>query len=138
MNKDRDNAISSALAWGEEIVTWFNQSQDWLNATRQRHTFGLEDPMETRPEPLSLLVRNDWRVPGQPIQDEDSKPVEYEILLSTGGPASRLVGELNKYGEATSVTLQYQDWFTKWEAIATTTEMHEALLAYVATFYFGE
>lgn len=59
----------------------------------------------------------------------------FEILLTTGGPAVRIVGELMN-GEPHSATLETQDWFTPW------TEYTEAdsdvLAAYCRCFYFGE
>src|SRR5690606_3875422 len=47
------------------------------------------------------------------LTDNDGVPAgEYEILLSTGGPAVRIVGRLNVWGEPeTTAVLQYQDWF---------------------------
>jgi hypothetical protein len=60
------------------------------------------------------------------------------ILLSTGGPALRIRGELDEYKQPYRAWLEYQDWFTPW------TEYHgdnvdtDALLAFAAYFYFGE
>lgn len=60
----------------------------------------------------------------------------YELLLGTGGPAIRIVGDLNRYGEPGSARLEVQDWFKPW------TEHHAAdsdvLLAYASCFYLGE
>jgi len=67
----------------------------------------------------------------------DSKmPVEFQILLSTGGPASRIMGELEN-GEPCDARLEVQDWGTSW------THYHEeglsdVLLSYARCFYFGE
>lgn len=84
-------------------------------------------------DPLSVQVRSDWHSPG-----EEKEPSEYEILLCTGGPAVRIVGELDEYQQPTSAGLQYQDWFTPWESYSNTTnEEDEALLAYARQFYFG-
>src|SRR5690606_19630228 len=47
--------------------------------------------------PLEVLVRSGWRRPG-----EDMEPEEYQILLTTGGPAVRIVGDLDHYGEPTT------------------------------------
>ncbi len=62
----------------------------------------------------------------------------YEILLSTGGPATKIEGQLNEYNEPESVSLLYQDWFTGWEAIELTKEQAEALLAFAQHYFFGE
>src|SRR5262245_19200441 len=56
---------------------------------------------------LSVLVRSGWYVPGH----EAGKPEEFEILLCTGGPAVRLIGSLDNFGQPDSVSMQVQDWF---------------------------
>jgi hypothetical protein len=84
---------------------------------------------------LSVEVRSDWYTPG----DEDAaKPSEYKILITTGGPAARIIGDLNEYGEPTSARFQYQDWFKPWTVANTTSEEDEVMLRYARCFYFGE
>ena len=41
---------------------------------------------------------------------EVKKTQGYELLLGTGGPATRIVGQLNEYGEPVTAELQGQDW----------------------------
>ena len=52
------------------------------------------------------------------VINEDALSAEivksYEILLCTGGPAARIVGELNEDGEPTTARLEHQDWGTPW------------------------
>jgi hypothetical protein len=48
-------------------------------------------------DPLSVEVRSDWTTPG-----EEMTPAEFCILLGTGGPATRIVGELDEHGEPSS------------------------------------
>jgi hypothetical protein len=82
--------------------------------------------------PLSVQVRSGWTTPGTPFEAED-----FEILLSTGGPALRIRGELGAGNEPHRAWLEYQDWGTPW------TEYHgdgcsqESLLAFCLEFYFG-
>ena len=84
---------------------------------------------------LSVEVRADWHQPG----GEDTKPTEYKILLCTGGPAVRIIGDLNEYQEPETARLEYQDWFTPWEKYRdTTSEEDDKLLTYARQFYFGE
>jgi len=84
-------------------------------------------------DPLEVSVRSDWHTPGQ-----DGDATEYMILLSTGGPACRIVGDLNDYGEPESAAIEYQDWFTPWERYGAITENEDqALLTYARCFYFG-
>lgn len=88
---------------------------------------------------LSVEVRSGWYSPmgdGNP-----SKPEEYQILLCTGGPAVRIVGELNDYCEPVKAVLECQDWFTPWtpvRGILPDPNWEEVLLTYARCFYFGE
>lgn len=83
-------------------------------------------------DPLSVQVRTGWYSPG----DEAGAPEEFEILLGTGGPAVRIVGELGNHGEPSSACLQTQNWFTPWTDYVQADE--SVLLAYCREFYFGE
>jgi hypothetical protein len=59
--------------------------------------------------PLSVLVRSDWHAPGS-----EFTPSQFELLLSTGGPAVRIIGELDHNREPYRPQLQYQDWNIPW------------------------
>lgn len=83
-------------------------------------------------DPLSVQVRSGWYSPGQTPEAE-----EFEILLCTGGPAVRIVGELDQYNQPNRAYMQYQDWGTPWtdyfeEGVADT------CLEYAQQFYFGD
>ena len=80
---------------------------------------------------LSVEVRSDWHTPRDFGAD-----TEYCILLSTGGPAVRIVGDLNQWKEPVSATLQVQDWGTPWTDYREADE--DTLLQYANCFYFGE
>jgi hypothetical protein len=81
-------------------------------------------------DPLSVEVRSDWTTPGEPLE-----PSEFCILLCTGGPAVRIVGELNR-GEPCRAWLEYQDWGTPWTQYFGASS--DTLCQYAAHFYFGE
>jgi len=84
-------------------------------------------------DPLSIQVRSDWHTPG-----EEEAPAEYEILLCTGGPACRIVGQLGQHQEPETAVIEYQDWFTPWETYLNTTgDEDAALLTYAQQFYFS-
>lgn len=86
-------------------------------------------------DPLSVQVRNSaWHSPGE--GSEDNKPDEYEILLCTGGPACRIVGDLDEYGQPDTARIEFQDWFIAWEEWRGADEA--ILLEYARVFYFGE
>lgn len=81
---------------------------------------------------LSVEVRDDeWKAPGQ----AEYSPSQFQILLCTGGPAVRIMGELDQNQEPCRAWLEYQDWGTPW------TQYFQAegstLLTYAQQFYFG-
>lgn len=82
-------------------------------------------------DPLSLEVRSGWTTLGEPLTAE-----EFCILLSTGGPATRIVGELNEHREPCRAWLEAQDWGTPWTRFYDASQ--ETLLSYARCFYFGE
>lgn len=87
-----------------------------------------------REHPLEVAVRSGWVG-----KCDDMIPMEYMILVGTGGPAYRLIGELDgALSVPTSVTPQFQDWGTPWMDVGYTTEDEEAMLAYASCFYYGE
>lgn len=60
-------------------------------------------------DPLDIQVRSDWTSPSEGLE-----PSEFMILLCTGGPAVRIIGELDQYGEPCRAWMEYQDWGTPW------------------------
>ena len=84
--------------------------------------------------PLSVEVRSGWDAPGA----DREAPEEFCILLSTGGPALRLCGDLNEYGQPTRAYLQYQDWGTPWTNYYAGDGSGDILLTYAQQFYFGD
>jgi hypothetical protein len=83
--------------------------------------------------PLEVAVRSGW-VPSA----EDMVAEDFLILLSTGGPALRIRGELDQHKQPRRAWLEYQDWGTPW------TEYHgdgceqKTLLTFCQQFFFGE
>lgn len=96
---------------------------------------GVEDAIQRIQEaPLSVQIRSGWYTPG-----EQPEPEEFEILLTTGGPALRIRGELDEYKQPCRAWLEYQDWGTPW------TEFHgegapsqDDLLTFAQQFFYGE
>lgn len=79
---------------------------------------------------LSVELSGTWTPGSTPEADG------YEILLSTGGPALRIVGKLGGFSEPASASLEYQDWGTPWTELCSADE--NDLLAFASVFYFGE
>lgn len=96
---------------------------------------------------LSVEVRSGWYVPGRSDIGE-GKPEEYCILLCTGGPAVRIVGELSEHCEPETARLEMQDWFSPWTEYrplitlrgetACDPDAQDVLLAYARCFWYGE
>lgn len=84
--------------------------------------------------PLSVEVRCGWYSPGSRA---DAEAEEYQILLGTGGPAARIIGELDR-GTPTTAVFQYQDWFKPWTDARLSREDEATLLDYSQQFYFED
>lgn len=133
-----EHAISNARGWLSTIVATM-AALEALNdgaevADIEGETFTDPDDVQQRIQemPLSVQVRGGWYQPGADRSDVEAE--EFEILLSTGGPALRLFGDID--GEP---LLQWQDWGTPWTTYHDTTEADdEALRAFVGMFYLGE
>lgn len=128
---DNSHAIANAASWLESIrdlVARLNgDDSDDSEAARE----------EIQDGPLSVQVRSGWYSPTT-INDHGQEPAEFEILLSTGGPALRIVGDLGEHCEPEKARLEWQDWFQPWTEHETTVEDDETILAYAACFWFGE
>ena len=64
---------------------------------------------QTRDSVLAVDVRSGWE--SDPSQ---LRPEEFQILLSTGGPALRLIGCLDENLCPCRVRMEHQDWGTPW------------------------
>ena len=104
----------------KELDAASNDCADWEDAQRRIH----EDA-------LSIEVRTGWYSIGA---RPDS--FEFNILLTTGGPAVRIMGELDDNREPARAWLEIQDWGTPWTRYYDASQA--VLLAYARCFYFGE
>lgn len=85
-----------------------------------------------RESALSVEVRSGWQTPDSPLD-----PEEFQILLTTGGPALRLVGELDG-SEPARCWFEVQDWGTPWTALFTRHEFEANAKDWFASlFWFG-
>lgn len=85
-------------------------------------------------DPLSIQVRGDWCNVGE---EPDTKNGQFEILLTTGGPAARIMGELRD-GQPYRAWFEYQDWFKPWTEVWVDSADNAVMLEYAQRFYFGE
>jgi len=114
-----------------------------LDAWDAAHAVDDDDAIEEagqaiQEDALSVEVRSGWYAPGSEGTGEESgNPEEYTILLCTGGPAVRIIGDLSQYSEPESATLEHQDWGTSWAPLDITHREEQALIEYATHYYFG-
>lgn len=104
--------FSAVVAAQENHAKWVRDFSEELQSLKTGAD-GCENEDDAREviqnDPLEVMVRSDWTTPG-----EDLTPSEFMILLCTGGPAVRIMGELSQHGEPDRAWLEYQDWSTPW------------------------
>lgn len=124
------HARANAKAWLasiEEMNAAHVAAYDDIPATEAAQTAIYESA-------LSVQIRSGWYSPGSTLGADHGSPEEYEILLSTGGPALRIIGRLSEHCEPESAELQMQDWGTPWTHYPAP---ESELLAFAQQFYFG-
>jgi hypothetical protein len=80
---------------------------------------------------LSVEVRSGWASLGDTLTAE-----EFRIVITTGGPAVQIRGELDESLEPRRAWLEIKDWGTPWTQYFEAEQ--ETLLDYAGCFYFGE
>lgn len=127
------HAIENARAWLQsikEMVAVLHRAGNHDEKARE----GAEEAIHNAP--LSVDVRNTgWRAAGKGCDRECAD--EYQILLSTGGPALRIFGSLER-GYPNDAYLQWQDWGTEWTNLDMPEREKEAVREFARCFYFGE
>jgi hypothetical protein len=100
--------LKDANRWAEAFPA---EAQELLTSAQAADGSTDKDDAEDRirEDPLECQVRSGWVSPGEDLVAED-----FLILLCTGGPAVRIRGEFNKYGEPSRAWLEHQDWGTPW------------------------
>lgn len=128
-----EHAIANAKAWLETICGLYPAL-----AGKDPDKSDEDARQEAEEMALSVRVRDGWRNVGE----ASGGPEEFEILLSTGGPALRLHGAVDPYGDLDDIKLQWQDWGTPWTRYAPdggfTNKQLDALHAFANCFYLGE
>ena len=131
---DTDRARQNAANWAETIA-------EMIRALAASPLDGDDTSAEDaiQEAPLTVEVRSGWYSFGA-----EPELIEYQIMLSYGGPSLRITGRLGEYNEPETADLEYQDWGTPW------TRYHPAhgeplfnshnadVLTFAQQFYFGE
>lgn len=126
------------LRKAHEVAANGGEGMDWADASELAELEAAAGDCENEEEarqriqedPLSVEVRSNWAGPGEELEAS-----EFMIMLCTGGPAVRIVGELNR-GEPCRAWLEYQDWGTPWTQYLGASS--DTLCQYVSHFFFGE
>lgn len=135
---EHGHAISNAKGWLETIIGLVQKRRAAMEAD---DTEAMEEvDREIAEAPLSVLIRDNWHQPGADRSDSDQVyPVEYEILLTTGGPALRIYGRLDNYNQPDEwPLLQWQDWGVEWTTLPDGHEHRDELQAFANSFYYGD
>jgi hypothetical protein len=131
MAQELSHAEQNARAHVETICELFARHQEAM-LTDDREVEQVEE--EAREQVLSVEVRTDWHAPSV----QSGPPTEGCLLLTTGGPALRLLIELDDDAEPCSVTLEHQDWGTPWTALCLAEGEEQALEWFAGLFWFGQ
>ena len=133
-----NHALNNAIGHLQEMVKNYEIGShiEQSNPTTQEQEEKLEEIRETIiNSALSVEFRSRWY---SSLYDRVriGEPAEFKILLSWGGPALRIIGELDNYGPV-NPKLQYQDWGTLWTDLEITEDQQDALNWFCNCFYFG-
>lgn len=99
-----------------------------------------EDSDEARDQimddPLEITYRTGWLNHSEVCDGIDKGSIEECcILLCTGGPAVRILCDVDHRGAPRRPIVQYQDWGTPWtELLSITSEQRNALETYISNF----
>ena len=148
------NDTAHALKYMHSVASIVELVQNYRAAMNDRedHRAFEEAEQAIHEDPLEIKMRSDWQTPGD-------RPLggEFFILLSTGGPATRIFGELENY-EPIKAVFQACDWFEQWRNVylyeyeqmpndsnkpvvlhgLSAEDIQEHLLTYCRCFYWGD
>ena len=123
-----NHAAANAAAWCETILDQLARLKVACRDSDETYDVIREEIQQSA---LSLQVRSDWEELGT-----DLEPGELCILLSTGGPALRIVGDLGRFNCPKDCRMEYQDWGTPWTEYRA---IGSAVLdSWAAQFYWGD
>jgi len=81
--------------------------------------------------PLSVEVSSGWTPVG-----EKFKPVKYNLLMTTGGPAVRIVGDLDTDGIPATAELEYLEWGIPWTKYPLSSEEQKEIFEFALYFSY--
>ena len=125
-----NHALNNAIGHIESMVEDFKKDQQ----LQESNDYNQQD--ELRESVLNSALSVEFRSGGYSSPEDETKAEEFKILLTWGGPALRVIGEITDYG-AENPKLQYQDWGTPWTDLEITEDQQDALNWFCNCFYFG-
>ena len=125
-----NHALNNAIGHIESMVEDFKKDQLFEKINDYNAQDQLRESILN--SALSVEFRSGW----YSSLDDELVPEEFKILLSWGGPALRVIGELDNYGPV-NPKLQFQDWGTPWTDFKITEDQQNALNWFCNCFYFG-
>ena len=128
---DKELARGHLIAWDADHGEELRELTESTRIDGDRMKDADEARKRIQESQLSVQVRSGWASVGDALNAE-----EFEILLTTGGPALRIRGELDEHREPSRAWLEYQDWGTGWTEYFGVGQ--STLLTYCGVFYFGE
>ena len=125
-----NHALNNAIGHIESMVEDFKKDQLF----EKINDYDAQDQLRESilNSALSVEFRSGW----YSSLDDELVPEEFRILLTWGGPALRIIGELDNYGPV-NPKLQFQDWGTPWTDFKITEDQQNALNWFCNCFYFG-
>ena len=125
-----NHALQNAISTIETMVEDFKKDQQ----LQESNDYNQQD--ELRESILNNALSVEFRSGWYSSHEDEKKAEEFRILLAWGGPALRIIGELDDYGPV-NPKLQFQDWGTLWTDLEITEDQQEALNWFCNCFYFG-
>ena len=129
-----NHALENAIATIETMVDDFKKDQLFEKIKDYDAQDQLRESILNNA--LSVEFRSGWYSLGE----NELTAKEFRILLTWGGPALRIIGELDDYGPV-NPKLQFQDWGTPWTDLNDIWEVNQdqqkALNWFCNCFYLG-
>ena len=125
-----NHALNNAIGHIESMVEDFKKDQQ----LQESNDYNQQD--ELRESILNSALSVEFRSGWYSSPEDETKAEEFRILLSTGGPALRIIGEIEE-NFAVNPKLQFQDWGTLWTDFEITEDQQKALNWFCNCFYFG-
>lgn len=125
---DGPGYLNDREAWENEEADDFEELKE-LEAAAGECKSEEDARLRIEEDALSVEVRSGWVSSGS-----EMKPEDFAILLTTGGPAVRIRGELDEHNEPHRAWLEVQDWGKPWTQYFPADQ--DTLLTYARCFCF--